>query len=148
MGIKSITRSAIYNPNKPNKDNYNIELEPMGTAYTLWVYKSWMEAEVVKNMGFVKSYHYFNCSEGGILGVCNKDENYSDEGLKDFDNWFMLDEVCPRYHTTLFKDAIDQFKRAKELLWQKTVTDAPGSLILPQTDYARNALKTSNGVLC
>lgn len=148
MGIKSITRSNLYNPNRPNKDNYNIDLEPVGTAYTLWVYKSWMEAEIVKNMGFVKSYHYFNCSEGGILGVCNKDENYTDEGLNNFDNWFLLDEVCPRYHTAIFKDAIEQFLKAKGLLWQRTVQDAPSSLILHPNDYAINALKNSKRVSC
>ena len=59
-------------------------------------------------------FRYYNCTEGGVLGVLAK-STYPKEMVKE-ENWFMVDEVCKRYHTTTLKYATDQFTRAKEIL--------------------------------
>lgn len=106
----------------PTKDIYDIELNPVGTTHTLWVYKTWLESMVVANS--VKTnvnFHYYNCTEGGISGVMCK--NDSEEGLNDESNWYMLDEVCSRYHTRTLEDAIREIKAAREMLeWENEAT--------------------------
>jgi hypothetical protein len=70
-------------------------------------------------------FHYFNCSEAGILGVMAKDD--SDDSLGDSDNWYMFDEVAINkvtgagmYHTGMLKDVIQHFLKAKEeLKWER-----------------------------
>jgi hypothetical protein len=109
MGFK-LKRAAIWTPNE--KPLYNIEIEPVWTTHTLWVYKTWLEANVMGGINAKLSYHYYNCTESGIVGVMCKDD--SDEGLDDQNNWFMLDDVCKRYHTRMFEDAVKEFRTAKE----------------------------------
>lgn len=106
-------------------NRYDVELDIVGTSKTLWVYKTWLESTL---MGQTKSpvrFNYFNCTEGGILGVMARDD--SDDALRDTDNWFMLDEVCINqhtkagmYHTAILKDAIEFFLKAKESMkWEE-----------------------------
>ena len=121
MGYK-IEKSPIYTTKI--EDRYNIEIEPTATTQTLWVYKTWIEGQVAANMRVPKSYHYYNCSEGGILGVLCKDDTI--EGREKEENWFMLDEVCPRYHTMMFEDVIDMFVKARVIQCQRDVQDATG----------------------
>lgn len=111
------------------KTKYDITLDPVGTAPTLWVYKTWIESTVLLHAKEGKPYHYFNCSEGGILGVmCSSMEFVTEEMLKD-ESWFMMDEKCPRWHTYMFKDAIKLFLQAKgKIPWQQaTLIDAPNA---------------------
>ena len=95
-------------------ESYDIKLDVVGTTYTLWVYKTWLESNILGNEKSGKAYHYYNCTEGGIAGVMCKDD--SDEGLNDPDNWFLMDDVCKRWHTTTLKDAAERFIRAKETM--------------------------------
>lgn len=113
-------------------DRYNIELDIVGTSKTLWVYKTWLESTIMGQTNAPARLHYFNCTEGGILGVMARDD--SDEALKNPKNWYMLDEVCinqhtgaAMYHTAMLKDAIEHFLKAKETLrWQGIMqSDAP-----------------------
>ena len=68
--------------------------------------------------------HYFNCSEGGILGVMAR--NDSDEALVKPNNWFFLDEVCINKHTgkqmymtAMLEDAIEIYLKTKRgQIWQ------------------------------
>lgn len=126
---------------------YHVEIEPVGTNYTLWVYKTWVEANVLGMANKLK-YHYYNCSEGGIAGVMCKDD--SDEGLTVEDNWFLMDEVCHRWKTRKFKDAVSEFLLAKEAMWQKnplTLANIPGaaySAVQKTQDIVKN-MPTSNG---
>jgi len=112
LGFK-IKRKAFHIGGSP----YDIELSPVGTSPTLWVYKTWIEANILANAKTKGlSYHYYNCTEGGVAGVMCKDMD--DETLKDDKNWFLLDSECKRWHTTLLCDAVDMFIKAKEkLLW-------------------------------
>jgi hypothetical protein len=98
------------------KKRYNVEIEPVGTNQNLWVYKTWVEANVL-GMATKLQYHYYNCSEGGIAGVMCKDD--SDKGLAIEDNWFLMDEVCKRWKTRKLKDAVSEFLLAKEAMWQR-----------------------------
>lgn len=107
----SMKRSLVINPK--GLDRYNINLEIVGTSHTLWVYKTWLESTLVRHNDSPRSFHYFNCSEAGILGVMAKDS--SDEALKDKNNWYMLDDVCRVYHTAMLKDAMEHFLKCKEI---------------------------------
>jgi hypothetical protein len=111
---------------------YEIDLDLVGTTYTLWVYKIWLEANV---LGMARksnlSYHYYNCSEGGIAGVICRDD--SNEGQKKLENWFMMDEVCKRWHTRTLADAAVEFVQSKEAMrWGPEVISriVPGAGIL------------------
>lgn len=97
------------------RKQYNITLDPVGTSPTLWVYKTWLEANVLAN-AFKKNskYHYYNCTEGGIAGVMGSD--MTDDALNKETSWFMLDSVCPRWHTMKLRDAVDEFLKAKEMI--------------------------------
>jgi len=95
-------------------DRYNINLDIVGTSYTLWVYKTWLETAIVNLGTNAPGAHYFNCSEGGILGVMAKDNN--PDAFEKIDNWFMLDERCKYYHTAMFEDAVKTVLKSREVL--------------------------------
>ena len=111
----TLTPSRIYTG---DLDRYNVSLDIVGTSPTLWVYKTWIESNVLLNATSEVAYHYYNCSEAGIAGVMNKDMELKDESLRDDKSWYLLDEVCPRWKTRMFKDAINEFVAAKEVLCQ------------------------------
>lgn len=114
---------------------YNISLDLVGTSHTLWVYKTWLETTMMGQTRENAYLNYFNCTEGGILGVMARED--TDEALKDPENWFMLDEVCKNehtgkmmYHTTTLEDGINHFLRAKRSLeCQRRLT--PSRLVQP-----------------
>ena len=113
-----ITDSSLYNiDGKPKMPGIAGDAL-VGTSHTLWVYKTWLEeACIVSAQNEAASFRYYNCSEGGILGVLARSTE-PEEMIKN-DNWFMVDEVCDRYHTTTLKYATTQFMEAKEILkWQ------------------------------
>jgi len=85
----------------------------VGTSHTLWVYKTWMEEAMVlmTKLSPKLGLHYYNCTEGGILGVMSKSTESSD--MKTDDNWFMMDDVCHRWHTTTLEHAASQYLQAK-----------------------------------
>jgi len=111
MGF-NIERSPIYTSRL--EERFKIEIEPVGTTQTLWVYKSWIEGQIVLNEGKGKKFHYYNCSEGGILGVLCKEDTV--EGRADASNWFLLDEVSNNYHTTTLEHAVNKIYTAKEVI--------------------------------
>ena len=101
-----------------SKRRYNFELDLVGTSYTLWVYKTWLETTMMGQTRSNVYLHYFNCTEGGILGVMAKDD--SDEALNKPDNWYFLDEVCINKHTgrqmymtAMLEDAIELYLSIK-----------------------------------
>lgn len=110
-------RSKIQIPGKPI-DRYNFELDIVGTSHTLWVYKTWLESIIMTQTQHPVHLHYFNCSEGGILGVMAKSEEKED--MRRADNWFFLDEVCVNKHTgkqmymtAMLEDAIKIYLQAR-----------------------------------
>jgi hypothetical protein len=115
----------VYDPS--NKIHYDVELDLVGTNQNLWVYKTWLEANVL-GMGKHITYQYYNCTEGGVAGVMCRDD--SNEGLMKEENWFLMDEICPkRWRTRKFKDAISEFLMAKEAVCRKsplTIAPTPG----------------------
>lgn len=120
-------------------DRYTVELAPAATTGTLWVYKTWIEAQVAANADRNDiSYTYYNCSEGGILGVMHRSETDYD----DINNWYLLDNVCRRYKTRLLKDAVSEFLKAKEIQQWGTTPDARSATVLARPslgDIARLA---------
>uniref|UniRef100_A0A6M3XQD6 6-hydroxymethylpterin diphosphokinase MptE-like domain-containing protein n=1 Tax=viral metagenome TaxID=1070528 RepID=A0A6M3XQD6_9ZZZZ len=124
----TLTKRNVLSPKEALKgtDRYNIELDIVGTSKTLWVYKTWLESTIMGQTNAPARLHYFNCTEGGILGVMAKDD--SDKALKDPKNWYMLDQVCKNkhtgagmYHTAMLQDTIEHFLTAKETMrWQES----------------------------
>jgi len=98
-----------------SEELYNIELNPVATTQNLWVYKTWIEGNVLGHANQNKfRYMYYNCTEGGIAGVMCKDDTV--KGREDIKNWFMLDSVCKRWRTRKLEDAVKEFLKAKEML--------------------------------
>ena len=97
---------------------YNFELDIVGTSHTLWVYKIWLETTMMGQTALPVLFHYFNCSEGGVLGVMARKND--DKSLKDPKNWFFLDESCINKHTgkqmymtAMLEDAIDIYLKSR-----------------------------------
>lgn len=118
----SLSRRTIWLPGESHKglNRYNIKLDIVGTTHTLWVYKTWLEATILGQLKNKSHFHYFNCTEGGILGVIAKEDD--DESLRRDDNWFLLDEVAVNeqskaamFHTAMLEDAFETFIKAKEI---------------------------------
>ena len=111
LGFK-IKKRNIFVPNKNNLEIVGADI--LGTSHSLWVYKTWIEESMLLVTHYYKylGLHYYNCTEGGILGVMAK--SLKDEDLKKNENWYMLDEVCSRWHTTTLEHAATQFLKAKE----------------------------------
>lgn len=110
----SIEKNRIIRPTsdvRALKGTYRIEIDLAHTTNTLWVYKTWIEAQVMFNYLSGQRFHYFNCSEGGIAGVMCKDETI--EGRFEESNWFLLDDACPRWHTMMLEDAANYFVECK-----------------------------------
>lgn len=102
-----------------SKGRYNFELDVVGTSHTLWVYKVWLETTMMQQTKHPVHLHYFNCTEGGILGVMARNED-DKEFMRNADNWYFLDEVCINEHTkkqmymtAMFEDAIDVYLKAR-----------------------------------
>jgi hypothetical protein len=128
-----LRRSVLWTPSRTPK--YHIEIEPASTTHTLWVYKVWLEANVMGGISSQLAFHYYNCTEGGIAGVMCKDD--SDEGIDNPENWFMLDDVCKRYHTRMFEDAVQEFITAKESMKWGPQMAAETRLVAPiATEWA------------
>ena len=119
-------------------DRYDVELDVVGTSHTLWVYKTWLESTIMRQIDnpYVGTFRYFNCSEAGILGVMSKGSQ--DEELRDVSNWFLLDEKCKFYGTYMLKDAIELFEKAREMYecnrnmqGTQLIVPTAGDLVLP-----------------
>lgn len=92
----------------PILNKWVINLVPRMTAYSLWMYKTWMEMQAV--MHEKESWHYYNCSESGIAGVVNR----ASEGM-DKKSWALMDTICPKHwHTRRLEDGVTQFLKARE----------------------------------
>jgi hypothetical protein len=115
----SMERRKIIDPARMGSmARYNFDLDIVGTTHTLWVYKIWLETVLVSQTNLPVFLHYFNCSEGGILGVMAREE--TDEALRKSDNWYFLDEVCinkktgkQMYMTAMFEDAVEIFLKSR-----------------------------------
>lgn len=98
-----------------------LKFEPRATTHQLMLYKTWVENQLRIQAKLSKvSFQYFNCTEGGILGVLSRkslpDLDRSDltEVIKDKDNWYLLDEEMPkRYITSTLEKACKLFLDAR-----------------------------------
>lgn len=115
-----IRKRLIHVPGKNNTEIIGDEI--VGTSHTLWVYKTWIEESMILMTKHKPEYglHYFNCTEGGILGVLAK--SYDTDEMKKEENWFMIDDVCHRWHTDTLEHAAAQFLTAKQRCQSKLIT--------------------------
>lgn len=131
---------------------YVVRFRPRATTYQLMLYKTWVENQLSIQAQFKAKFHYYNCSESGILGVMsrkNMKELAKEEMINvinDGNNWYMLDELIPkRYHTRTLAHACNEFLTARERLnetWERRrgiLTSAdPAEASAAETDTARN----------
>jgi hypothetical protein len=100
----------------PFTEKAQYKFVPKGTTGSLFTYKEWFEVFIAIQDMSPQSFHYYNCSESGILGVVPK--SYKKIDMDDIDNWQLLDEILPnRYHTRLFKDVASDIITFKEIAW-------------------------------
>lgn len=114
-----LSKRKIIEPNTP-LCRYDVELDTIGTSTTLWVYKTWVEITIMGLTLLPTSLHYYNCTEGGIVGVMAKERD--NDSMKNADNWFMLDEKAQNihsgaymYHTALLSDVMPYFNKMREI---------------------------------
>ena len=97
---------------------HTIRFVPKATTQQLVMYKMWVENQVTIQNVWKKRFHYYNCTEGGILGVLSRKdtlENNVARLMSDKDNWYLLDEVTPEsYHTTTLAKACNDFLYVQE----------------------------------
>lgn len=100
----------------PFTDKAQYKFVQLGTTASLYTYKEWFEVFIAVQDMSPESFHYYNCSEAGILGVIPK--SYKKVDMENIDNWMLLDEILPkRYHTRLFKDTASDIITFKEISW-------------------------------
>lgn len=132
MGFCNMTQSNI----QPERTLCDFQV--MGTSRLLWIYKTWIEVQVGL-WAAKKSFHYYNCSESGILGVLARES--SGPALGEKDNWYLMDELFPkRWHTRTLKQAATEFINARSMLCQ----DQAG--ILSDVRYAKSPLQGKTGI--
>lgn len=110
-----------------------VDLKPVNVSHSQFTYKIWAESQILMNATSPMSWQYFNCSEGGSLGVMSRGKTKEEMGSDN--NWYLLDEKIPlRYRTRRLEDAAWQFLQAREMVAQNTVkgilTDAKSAGIL------------------
>lgn len=135
--------------------HFILRYKPKCTANTLLSYKMWLEVRVGVQEKLKHSFHYFNCSETGILGVLSRKPRIKlgsvKEAMEDQDNWFMIDELFPkRYHTWTLNAAVNMFIKA----WEKAkcqkntnvlVVPGAGTSEQRQSDSVGDARQSSSG---
>lgn len=124
MGF-SLSKSNIISMNA--EERYNVELEPVGTTGTFWVYKTWIESNVLAMANNpINKFMYYNCSEGGIVGVMCKTE--ISEERENIENWFLMDSVCKKWRTRTLEEAVKEFMKAKGALRWGIQRDVPNAI--------------------
>ena len=133
----NLERKRIISIDEPigSLKRYNINLDVVGTSHTLWVYKIWLETTMIGQTNLPTYFHYFNCTEGGVLGVMAKEDD--NESLFKEDNWYLLDEVCINKHTgkqmymtAMLEDAFDIFLKTKRSqVWNEPVAQPANALV-------------------
>jgi hypothetical protein len=96
-------------------DSTYVDIKPVNMSHSHFTYKIWAESQIMLNADAPVSWQYFNCSEGGALGVMSK--SMVKEEMAKNDNWYLLDEKMPlRYRTRRLEDAAWQFLKAKQMV--------------------------------
>ena len=138
-GIKKWVGFEMYRC--PFTGKASVRFKPMGTVGTLFNYKTWIEVNVAIQDVEGTSFHYYNCTEGGILGVVPK--SYDSIDLENHNNWQLMDEVLPnKWHTRLLEDAAMDVLAARDL-WLRSKgaikTDVDAKIWLPKTGIVQDA---------
>jgi len=107
LGFKM--RQSALEPDRPV-----IDWKLKGTTHSLFSYKTWLETNVAIQDISPASFHYYNCSEEGILGMTPKSYDVID--LNDPKKWVIMDEILPRrWKTRTFRDAVEEYLTSREL---------------------------------
>ncbi len=105
-----------------------IDFRQRSTVQSLYGYKNWLEINIGIQDMMPGSFHYYNCSEEGILGVVTKNKDKGN--LENKKNWLLLDEVFPkRYHTTTLEDATAHYLTMRQV-WREQVAIKSGARLV------------------
>ena len=96
-----------------------IDLELMGMSRQLWLYKTWLEVQSTI-LSDKHKFHIFNASESGVCGMIARKHDGASMATKE--NWFLLDDVHPKWTTTTLANACHLYLKARSLC--QTQTDA------------------------
>jgi len=101
MGIKWV-ESKVHPTGKV------VDLEPVMTSRQFLTYKTWVEMHVGAWARQKLPFKYINCTEGGICGVVNTENNKA--AFKDIKTWKLMDEICnDRWFTMTLLDAANEW---------------------------------------
>jgi hypothetical protein len=133
MGFDNLKRSSILDMDGQPVGHPTYDFNLVNMSHSQFSYKIWAESQIILNAEAPISWQYFNCSEGGSLGVMSKSD--SPEGMENEDNWYLLDEKIPlRYRTRRLEDTVWQFLKARAIVSEKnatgTLTDAKSAGVL------------------
>lgn len=120
-----------------NKPMINLEL--VGTSRQMFLYKLWTEMQMAIWQNMDQSFSYINCSEQGVLGVMANSWDIAD--LYERNNWYLLDELLPNYHTMRLNTAVTLFQRSKVWMGSEKLPCAENAgVVLPlRMDSAKTA---------
>jgi hypothetical protein len=133
---------AIWTPSRV----INWKLKWYYTAPQLFYYKSWLETNCMVLWEQGHTFHLYNCTEGGILGVllkedCHQPEKYDEK--YEPENWLLLDEIPgSRWHTVSLFAACEEFHEAKVKLMEERW---PGLLKGHSAPYAASTVHPEKG---
>ena len=96
-----------------------MDLELVGMSRQLWIYKTWLEVQSAI-LSEKHKFHIFNASEAGACGMLARKYDSASMGTKD--NWFLMDDVHPKWTTTTLLKACEMYLKARGLC--QTHTDA------------------------
>lgn len=96
-----------------------IDLELVGMSRQLWLYKTWLEVQSTI-LSDKHKFHIFNASESGVCGMIARKHDSASMATKE--NWFLLDDVHPKWTTTTLANACQLYLKARKLC--QTTTDA------------------------
>lgn len=110
-----------------------LDFKLKGTTSSLYTYKTWTETHAAVYDTSPRSWHYYNCSESGILGVMPKSFKVID--YDDINNWTIMDKILPmRWKTRTLKKAVEdiiiareQLRREQAGLWQTMMGTRSGA---------------------
>jgi hypothetical protein len=115
MGFGNLRRSSILDTTGRPVGHPTYDFNLVNMSHSHFTYKIWAESQIMLNADAPISWQYFNCSEGGSLGVMSKGD--SPEEMEKDDNWYLLDDKMPlRYRTRRLEDTVWQYLKARAMV--------------------------------
>jgi hypothetical protein len=112
-----------------------MDLELVGMSRQLWLYKTWLEVQSTL-LSTKHKFHIFNASEAGVCGMIARKHDSASMVKKE--NWFLIDDVHPKWTTTTLARACQKYLEARALC--QTRTDAKRVVSWEETTGTANVI--------